>query len=261
MKYLTITLLIYLIGIPCYSQMVIEDKAIRYQQERMVFKQWDEDKFYPLPNRFLGIPTNPLWYLTWGLHPDYPNTDRRPLDSDGQQTQRLSLAAAMEISSNYYKEHSDTVKNIAVDEMTRISGALSSGDPLYFLYYQKELKPLENFRDKAFLNTPVDVSQYMTSSGSFDWYIERMSILNEKFEGAKSVDLERGQRILMYHRIMLEMRKVLESWEYKKKMSEMMLAYKEQIDTKRFSSSPFDGKPKTDSVLIEEILNKKKVLK
>src|SRR5690606_12752189 len=54
------------------AQMAIHDRAIVAQQERMVYKEWDQDKFYPKPNRILGIPTNLLWYMTWALHPNYP---------------------------------------------------------------------------------------------------------------------------------------------------------------------------------------------
>ncbi len=54
---------------------------------------------------------------------DYPNLDRRPLSPAGEQTQRLELAAAMKISSDYYKQQADTVRNMAMREMTRISGS------------------------------------------------------------------------------------------------------------------------------------------
>src|SRR5690606_18827152 len=54
------------------AQMAIHDRAIVAQQERMVYKEWDRDKFYPKPNRILGVPTILLWYMTWALHPNYP---------------------------------------------------------------------------------------------------------------------------------------------------------------------------------------------
>jgi len=136
MKLLLSCSVLYLISFSLNAQTIIKDKAIVAQQERMVFKQWDEDKFYPKPMRILGIPMNYLWYSTWALHPNYPDLDRRPLSPTGEQTQRLGLAAAMQISSDYYKEHSDTVKNLANAEIARISGALSSTDPLYQLYYK-----------------------------------------------------------------------------------------------------------------------------
>lgn len=39
---------------PAFSQKAIEDKAMRYQQERMVYKQWDKKKFEPTSG-FLGL--------------------------------------------------------------------------------------------------------------------------------------------------------------------------------------------------------------
>jgi hypothetical protein len=215
-----------------FGQTPIHDKAIVAQQERMVFKQWDENKFYPEAKRFLGIPTNPLWYATWALHPNYPDLDRRPLSPAGEQTQRLGLAAAMQISSDYYKQHSDTIKNLANAEMARVSGALSATDPLFQLYYKKELKPLENPEATAFQGVPADVVDYMTAHGAYQWYLNNMASLSERFGFAKTLDMERGQRILMYHRIMLEMRDVLQKWHYKLDMSANMLAFRKLSDRK-----------------------------
>ena len=68
------------------------DKHIVNQQERMVFKQWDRDKFTP-KRGFLSL--NYQYWITWALHPRYPRTDRRPLSLSGPQTLRLLLVSAM----------------------------------------------------------------------------------------------------------------------------------------------------------------------
>lgn len=232
------------------GQVPIHDKAVGAQQERMVFKEWNQKKFYPNANRVLGIPTNPSWYLTWGLHPDYPELDRRPLSPSGEQTQRLGLVAAMKISSDYYKQHSDTIRNMATKEMTRISGAFSSLDPLYWLYYQKELSPLEDIEANAFPNIPNAVKEYMWDKGGYDWYLENMSMLAERYGFAKSLDMERGQRILMYHRIMLEMRKLLSKWNYRLALTGKMLEFREVFEKKEALTNmePFATRE-------EEILN------
>lgn len=226
-------LLILPIGFLCihnaFAQLAIHDRAIVAQQERMVFKQWDADRFYPDPNRILGIPTNPTWFLTWALHPNYPDLDRRPLSPMGEQTQRLGLAAAMNLSSGFYKEHADTVGILAQKEFLRISGALSGTDPLYQLYYRKELSPLENIEVSAFQNTAEKTRAYVTQTGAYDWYLENMQSLAERYGFAKTLDMERGQRILMYHRIMLDMRKLLTNWEYKLSLSGKMLALRENM--------------------------------
>ena len=256
-------LILFISGVYFFSfgqaQTMIRDRAIEAQQERMVFKQWDEDKFYPKPNRILGIPTNPNWYITWALHPDYPKLDRRPLSASGEQTQRLGLAMAMQVSSDYYKAQSDTVKTLAVNEISRISGALSSTDPLYILYYKKELKPLENPEAGIFDAVSAEVQTYMLDHGSYAWYIENMNSLSERYGFAKTLDMERGQRLLMYHRLMLEMRQIIKSWEYKLAISEKMLAMKRFYDRKS-NGQVVISDPINESQIMKDIILKRKAL-
>lgn len=250
------SIFIILIGYLCFSQafaqMAIHDRAIVAQQERMVFKQWDADKFYPKPNRILGVPTNPNWFLTWALHPNYQKLDRRPLSPLGEQTQRMSFAAAMNVSSNYNKQHSDTIGLLIGKELMRISGALSGADPLFQLYYKNELSPLENIEANAFRNVGTNVISYSIQTGAYDWYLEQMKSLAERYGFAKNNDMERGQRILMYHRIMLEMRRHLKNWEYKLSLSEKMLANRNQMANKNF----FESIAKPESAKEEELVNK-----
>ncbi|MEB2774580.1 hypothetical protein SYJ56_04640 [Algoriphagus sp. D3-2-R+10] len=259
MKALLTFLILISISSYCFGQTPIHDKAIVAQQERMVFKQWDEDKFYPKPKRFLGIPTNPLWYSTWALHPNYPDLDRRPLSTAGEQTQRLGLAAAMQISSDYYKAHSDTIKNLANAEIARISGALSATDPLYQLYYKKELKPLEDAASNAFQGISSEVVSYMTDHGAYQWYLNNMTSLSERYGFAKSLDMERGQRILMYHRIMLEMRDVLKKWDYKLAMSANMLAFR-TLNQRRINGEITLSDPKDEEERAKRIANQTQIL-
>lgn len=206
-------LLLFVASLDAVAQMTLHDRAIVAQQERMVFKSWDDNKFYPKPNRILGVPTNPLWYLTWALHPNYPKTDRRPLSAAGMQTQRLALASAMQITSDYYNREADTVGLIAASHISRISGALSSLDPLYQLYYKKELAPLDNIEEGVFDNVPLEVQRHLEESGALKTHLDQMSVLAERYQTAKRLDMERGQRILMYHRILQEMKASLQAWE------------------------------------------------
>ena len=260
MKNLLIFSILFSVSICSFGQVAIYDKAIEAQQERMVFKQWDKDKFYPEPKRFLGIPTNPLWYSTWALHPNYPDLDRRPLSASGEQTQRMGLAVAMQISSDYYKQHSDTVKNLANAEMARISGALSATDPLYQLYYKKELKPLEDPASIAFQGISPEVVEYMTDHGAYQWYLNNMSSLSERYEFSKSLDMERGQRILIYHRIMHDMRDVLKKWQYKLDMSSNMLAFR-QLNQRKINGQIILSDPQDDVDRAKRIANQTQVLK
>lgn len=261
---MTRTLLLFLIGFwltfHINGQTPIYDKAIVAQQERMVYKEWDRNEFYPKPNRILGIPTNPNWFLTWALHPNYPKLDRRPLSPSGEQTQRLGLAAAMKISSDYYKQHSDTIKSLNAKELTRISGAFSSLDPLYQLYYKKELSPLEDIEAHVFLDIPIAVKEYMQDNGGYDWYLKNMHMLAERYGFAKSLDMERGQRILMYHRIMLEMRKLLSNWNYRLSLAGRMLDFREAFEKKDALKIDPGNPSLREEEMINEILEQRIVM-
>lgn len=260
MKKALLLLIGYLLIPKAYGQIPIYDKAIVAQQERMVFKQWDKDNFNPKPNRFFGVPTNPNWLLTWALHPNYPKLDRRPLSETGEQTQRLAIAAAMRISSDYYKQHADTVGNLAVKEWTRISGALSGTDPLFLLYYKKELSPLDNIEINAFQNVPSKVQEYMVKHGAYDWYLENMKSLAERYGFARELNMERGQRIIMYHRIMLDMRKLLDKWEYKVSLSEKMLAFKEIADRRNKGQIEWKSREVKEEEIISGIIQRRIVM-
>lgn len=260
MKKALLLLIGYLLIPKGYSQIPIHDRAIVSQQERMVFKQWDRDKFNPKPRRVLGIPTNPDWYLTWALHPNYPKLDRRPLSATGEQTQRLALAAAMKVSSDYYKQQADSVGNIAVKEWARISGALSGTDPLYLLYYKKELSPLEHIEETAFKNVQVKVQEYMLQHGAYNWYLDNMKILAERYGFAKNLDMERGQRIIMYHRIMLDMRKILDRWEYKLSLSEKVLALREIDEGGKKGQLDLQRRELKEEEIVDEIIQRRIVM-
>src|SRR3546814_11591006 len=97
------------------------------------------DLFTP-KKEFLGL--NPAYWLTWAWHPDYPDKDRRPLGPSGMQTHRLALVLAMQQATRYYKLHTDTLARVARSEMVHYSALTSGADPLWLLYYRKELQGL-----------------------------------------------------------------------------------------------------------------------
>ena len=243
-----------------HGQTPIYDKTVVAQQERMVYKEWDQDKFYPRPNRILGIPTNPNWFLTWALHPNYPKLDRRPLSPSGEQTQRMGLAAAMKISSDYYKQHSDSIKHIAAKEVARISAAFSPLDPLYLLYYKNELSPLEDIEAHAFPNIPVSVKVYMQDNGGYDWYLNNMKMLAERYGFAKSLDMERGQRILMYHRLMLEMRTLLSNWTHRLSLAGRMLDFREAFEMNGALKTNLEYASDREEGILNEIINSRTMM-
>jgi len=123
MRTLILMIIAPLLALKSFAQQVINDEAVRYQEERMVFKEWDQNKFLPTKG-FLSL--NPYYWLTWGLFdPNYHKTDLRPLSATGPQTQRLALVAGMNSVDADYKLHSDTVRNTALTAMAEQSGLVS----------------------------------------------------------------------------------------------------------------------------------------
>ncbi|RZK42647.1 MAG: hypothetical protein EOO90_06300 [Pedobacter sp.] len=199
------------ISLAARAQRSIVDESIRFQQERMVFKQWGRNKFTPTSG-FLGL--NPYYWLTWGLHPNYPKTDLRPLSATGPQTQRLAMVAAMNSSSRSYKLHSDTLRNIALLEVAAQNGLLSGTDPLWILYYRDEFRPvLENTAGSILSPFPLAVRAKLVEQGLFSWYKNELDKLKERIEGARTADMDRGSRIMAYHRMLQEYQKLQANWE------------------------------------------------
>src|ERR1700759_5156321 len=111
-KTLTLCAFCFLLSASTFAQSVIKDQAVDNQEQRMVFQQWDQNKFYPKAG-FLSL--NPYYWLVWGLfNPNYHKTDIRPLGPNGPQTQRLALVGVQNTEDNKYKLHADTVRNTAL---------------------------------------------------------------------------------------------------------------------------------------------------
>lgn len=257
MKKYLVMFLFCALGLLAIAQKKITDKHIIYQQERMVFKQWDRDKFTPKPG-FLGL--NPEYWITWALHPNYPKTDLRPLGPVGPQTQRLMFAAAMQNTDNLYKLHSDTVRNTALSEASNYSSALSFADPLWLMYYRNEFEGLLNQADSDLL-TGLSAAEkgYLISSGLLNWYIDESHALLERLEIARSTTVDRGSRIMAYHRMLGEYRKLMASWEMKKSKAKTFLSIRSSTEKLR-TGNPVDvSGGKTDIQIADDILKKSKL--
>jgi len=244
-------------GLLANAQKKITDKHIIYQQERMVFKQWDGDKFTPKPG-FLGL--NPEYWITWALHPNYPKTDLRPLGPMGPQTQRLMFAAAMQNTDNLYKLHADTLRNTALSEASNYSSALSFADPLWLVYYRNEFEGLLNQADSDLL-TGLSAAErsYLISSGLLDWYRDESHALLERLEIARSTTVDRGARIMAYHRMLGEYRKLLANWEMKKSKAKTFLSIRSSTERLRTGDPVNISGGKTDIQIANDILKKSKL--
>ena len=241
------------------AQMVIRDQSVIYQQERMVFKQWDKNDFTPKPG---FLYTNPLYWLTWAWYPGYKDNDLRPLGPSGPQTQRLALVAAMQNTDNAYKLQSDTLRNTAVTEAVNYSGLLSGADPLWQLYYSKELSGLTSQRDADALNgVSQKVRNYLTSSGTYNWCLDEAHSLQERLNTARTTTLDRGSRILAYYRLLGEYRKLRAAWETKKQQAGLFLALNDKAKNIRSPSAPapaYSG-GRSDTQIADDILKNSKL--
>jgi len=246
-----------LLSISLYGQKKIKDKHITNQQERMVFKSWDRGKFTPTSG-FLGL--NPEYWITWALHPNYPKSDLRPLGPNGPQSQRLGLVAAMQSVDNSYKLHADTIRNLAVMEANNYSSALSNVDPLWILYYRREFENLINQQDiDPLYGLSQKEKEYFIQSGLLDWYIQETKALLERLEISRTTTLDRGARILAYHRMLSEYRTLSSTWETKKKRAKLYLSIKESKQKINSNETQISKGKKSDKEIANEILKKSKL--
>ncbi|MDB5086718.1 MAG: hypothetical protein JWR09_712 [Mucilaginibacter sp.] len=238
----------------CFSQSAAQDKAVRYQEERMVYLQWDQNKFEPKAG-FLSL--NPYYWLTWGLfHPNYHKTDLRPLSGTGPQTQRLALVAAMNTTDNKYKLQSDTVRNTALSEIANQSGLISDADPLWQLYYRNELKPvLNNSMASILAGLSPQVSIKLVSEGLYSWYKNELDMLKERINAAHSTTMDRGSRILAYHRYLMEYRQLAGVWAVRTSSAQVtlnMTAQQQKLKANQVTVSNWT--PQTDIQIANQVL-------
>lgn len=249
----------FLIGfcLSCYglhAQEEVQDNAIIHQQQRMVFQQWDQNKFDPKKG-FLDL--NPYYWLVWGLFdPNYHKTDRRPLSASGPQTQRLALVSAQKSIDDKYKLHSDTVRMTAISQIASQSGLLSDADPLWILYYSGQFQSLLNYSAVSILRplTPA-VSSKLVSEGLYSWYSGELAMLRERLQGSRTADMDRGSRIMAWYRLLKEYRKLSGVWNIRVSAcaADIQLTARQQ-QLKTGTMSPGNWTPQTDTKIAAQVL-------
>jgi hypothetical protein len=258
-KTVLLMLLFTLLARMAFSQKMISDEAIRYQQERMVFKQWDSDKFKPSPGL---LNLNPLYWLTWAWHTDYPKHDLRPLGPQGPQTQQLALVAAMQNVEQAYKLQADSLRQTAARDAVRYSGLLSDADPLWILYYRDQFGPLLSQTDQS----PLDglgqkEKDNLVTSHTLDWYLQEIHSLTERLNAARTTTVDRGSRLLAYQRLLDEYLNVQATWAAKKQNTRWFLELSESSDKlKKHEISLSDSaRNRTDRQIAEDIVSHSKL--
>jgi len=241
---------------PCFAQSEANDEALRYQEQRMVFQQWDQNKFKPSPG-FLSL--NPYYWLVWGFfHPDYHKTDLRPLSANGPQTQRIAFVAAMSNTDNHYKLQSDTVRNTALSQIAATSGLVSDIDPLWLLYYKSQFNPVLNSSPLTILNgLSPQVSAKLVSEGTYAWYKNELDMMKQRVQGAHDADMDRGARIMAYYRLLNEYRRLAGVWSIRTSSAQSTLdmAKQQQRLKTGFTGVP-DWTPQSDISIANKILQK-----
>ncbi|MDT3401280.1 hypothetical protein [Mucilaginibacter terrae] len=255
-NHFNLLLILLLLQQVAHAQQMVKDDAMIYQQQRMVFQQWDQNKFTPKPG-FLSL--NPYYWLTWGLfHPNYHKTDRRPLSATGPQTQRLALVGTMNSIDGRYKLQSDTVRNTALSEIANHSEMITAADPLWQLYYSQQLRPVLNFSVASILaGLPPAVSAKVSEEGLLNWYISELEMLRERVQAAHSTDMDRGARIMSYHRLLLEYRKLAAVWAIRTSSAQATIEMTRQQKRLKDGVSTLTGwTPQTDVQIARNVLTR-----
>jgi len=254
MKKLIILCCFLAVGWRSYAQEEVKDQPIIYQEQRMVYQQWNQKDFTPTAG-FLSL--NPYYWLVWGLfYPNYHKTDRRPLSATGPQTQRLTLVGTQNSTDDSYKQNSDTVRNTALSTIANQSGLASDFDPLWLLYYNQEFSPVLNYTPGSILvGLSPQASAKLVSEGTYSWYLNELNMLKERVQGAHTSDMDRGSRIMAYYRLLKEYRKLAGVWSVRIAAADkdIQMAAKQQLLKNGRVSVPV-WSPQTDVHIANQVL-------
>lgn len=258
MRFIPLMILLPLLALRSLAQRAVQDESVRYQEERMVYLQWDQNKFTPKAG-FLSL--NPYYWLTWGLfEPNYHKTDLRPLSATGPQTQRLALVGTVNSVDNSYKQNSDTARNTALTSIAEQSGLVSGADPLWLLYYNSALSPVLNYSEASILAPlPAAVRTAVVSEGLLTWYENELAMLKERINGARTTDMDRGSRIMAYYRYLNEYRTLAATWATRVATASRNIRMVKQQNTARQAPVMSTGwTPQTDVQIARKVLADRK---
>lgn len=210
----TVLLLIYSCGaVTVFGQIKrLNDPSIVAQHKRMVFESWGD--FRPYPKYTLGIQTNFAYATVWGwLSPsknqDYKNgADIRPLKPTGLEIQRLVELEFQRKEGEKIKIQIDTLYTRNVQDLAHWSSATVSADPLWLLYYNRMLTPLNSFPENPqnYIQWQLKddkTYQNMLANGGIVHLEKELELLKDKYKNSRTLDMPRGKRFLMYHETLL----------------------------------------------------------
>jgi len=262
----TAALILAFLGSTVLAQSVIRvrDPHIVAQERRQVFQRWGN--WLPNPNYdFFGIQTNVHYMLVWGwLAPqrnkDYRDgPDIRPLGPSGLQNQRYGSTVLQQRRTQEILSEVRNVHNTALEEQLHYSSITVPADPLYVLYYKPMLKKLEqfntntlNYNDWGFTN--VKAFERFERRGLLRDSKQKLELLQDNLHLAKTMEIPRGKRILMFHDCLIGWRKHQSYIAYLNRQggssikSENLL---EHLRTVKRNGS--NNRPRTDAEIFEEV--------
>jgi len=245
----------------------ITDKARVAQEERMVFSSWGN--FLPKPKNIFGINVNPHYTLVWswgavtfGMYPKNKRyregRDIRPLAPHGEQTQRMAANSIYLNTNGNFKKYSDTIGTSATNEFLNHTSVTSDVDPLWQLYYKTELKPVYTFDYNTFISKiPYNKRPYLVKGNMDKWLIEQMGVLEDRLENTKTEVMDRGSRILGYHKILMDYRAVMSRWGAFVSNIDFMLNLEKTIESTSPATMPTDvWKPGSDLTIVKDVYMK-----
>lgn len=207
----------------------IKDPHIVGQEKRQVFQEWGD--WQPKGKYFLGIQYNYHYTMVWGwLAPNRnkrykDGDDIRPLSVTGLQNQRYATTLIQEDRTDKILKHAEVTHDETFDEYMHISALGVEADPLYILYYKRELRDCESlvgfsgsnvFRKLGMTNETFKTNQRYGILETLKVDAEK---LEAKYKMARSADMPRGKRILLYHECLLDLRKMKKYVDYLNRQS------------------------------------------
>lgn len=260
-------LILFLVPGITFGQTRLKDNAMRAQERRQVYQKWGD--WNPKAKYFFGVQTNPMHTLVWGWVAPSANrrykrgADIRPLKANGKQTLRLAAMEQQRAITDQMVRESNIIGQMATNEMTYYTKTLAKADPLYLLYFKKTLKPIAEFSTSKLQREcgTTEIYTFLNEIGVIDSHIREMNMLKSRLDGLFSSNIERGQRIIMYHRLLADLRTETETWSNHIKSTKLFLsmrnknAYRspEQNDYNGFSGSQEDRDRQISRKIIEEV--------
>lgn len=253
-----------------YAQKAVKDNGNRAQLKRMVNQ--DKNDWSPKAKRILGVNVNPAYPTIWGWtapmfggsksrNRKYKKSDIRPLTPQGKQTLR-GVQYNLQVKES--EEEWEEVKKIGEYEFQEQTAQLQIfgiEDIPWKWYFSKTLKYVLEFditREMSQLSD--EVRNYLTESGFAENYSNKMQNLKSRITVArKEAMLERGERIIYYHRIMDDMESEMFLWDQKVKTANIYFSHKSKnsiYDADYILKPNTNGWENRDKEITRKIINK-----